>query len=171
MMDERKYPYNNVWTGGTFDHFHQGHRDLMDKAFEISRFVTIGITTNELVADKKYSEFMESLSERRRKVSEYLDERYGTERYAFVVNDSVYTGAVLDPTLEANIICFKTEHHGRNINRLRTEKELPPLELVMAPSSAVNSSSSETRKQLYIERYGNDPFEGSEDVEPAVDRD
>jgi len=166
----KKHPYRNVWTGGTFDHFHQGHRDLMDKAFEVSEFVTIGITTNELVADKKYSEFIQDIDERKKAVGSYLDPRYGRERYTFVVNDDVYTEAVLDPTLEANIICFKTEHHGKNINRMRSERNIAPLELVMAPSSSTGSSSSDTRRGLYVKKYGYDPFEGREDVEAAVDR-
>jgi len=167
---ERKYRYRNVWTGGTFDHLHQGHRDLLDKGFEVSEFVTIGITTNDLVKDKKYSEFIQSLDERKRTVSEYLDLRYGKERYGFVINDSIYTKAVLDPELEANIICFKTEHHGRNINRMRAEKGIAPLELVMAPSSATNSSSSEIRKEMFIEEYGHDSYAGKEDCVSAVDR-
>ena len=171
MQDGKKeYLYRNVWTGGTFDHFHQGHRDLMDKAFEVSEFVTIGITTNELVADKKYSEFIQDIDERMKAVSSYLDPRYGRERYAFVVNDDVYTEAVLDPTLEANIICFKTEHHGKNINRMRSERNIAPLKLVMAPSSSTGSSSSDTRRELYVKKYGYDPFEGKEDVGAAVDR-
>ena len=107
MATESGERYKNVWTGGTFDHFHQGHRDLLDKAFDVSRFVTIGITTNKLVADKKYSEFMESLDLRMKAVSSYLDERYGKDRYKFVINDSVYTKAVLDPELSANIIAVR----------------------------------------------------------------
>ncbi|MDP7264720.1 MAG: adenylyltransferase/cytidyltransferase family protein [Candidatus Thermoplasmatota archaeon] len=162
--------YKNVWTGGTFDHFHQGHRDLLDKAFEVSSFVTIGITTNELVADKKYSEFIESLDQRMKSVSSYLAERYGKDRYKFVINDSVYTEAVLDPKLSANIICFKTKHHGRNINKLREEKQITALDLVMAPSSSRNSSSSETRRLLFVEKYGQDPYDGKESNEPTVDR-
>jgi len=170
MVAEPGKIYKNVWTGGTFDHFHQGHKDLLDKAFKVSRFVTIGITTNKLVADKKYSEFIESLDHRMNALSSYLDERYGKDRYKFIINDSVYTEAVLDPEIQANIICFKTEHHGRNINRMRESKNIPPLKLVMAPSSAENSSSSETRRLLYVEKYGHDPYDGKQSIEPAVDR-
>ena len=170
MTAETVKKYKNVWTGGTFDHFHQGHRDLLDKAFEVSSFVTIGITTNELVADKKYSEFIEGLELRMYTVSSDLNQQYGKDRYKFVINDSVYTEAVFNPELCANIICFKTEHHGRNINRMREAKNIPPLDLVMAPSSAMNSSSSETRRSLYLEKYGHDPFAGKESVEPTVDR-
>lgn len=170
MEAEADQHYGNVWTGGTFDHFHQGHRDLLDKAFEVGRFVTIGITTNELVSDNRYSEFIQTLKERKSAVSEYLDPRYGRDRYAFVVNERVYTEAVLDPTLEANVICFKTTHHGRNINRLRTDKNVLELDLVMAPSSSSGSSSSDVRRKLFVRKYGHDAYEGREDVEPSVDR-
>lgn len=165
-----KYRYRNVWTGGTFDHFHRGHKDLLDKGFEVSEFVTIGITTNELVKDKKYREFIQNLEERKRAVSDYLDRCYGNERYRFVINDSIYTQAVFNPELEANIICFKTKHHGRNINKMRVERGIAPLELVMAPSSATSSSSSEIRKKMFIGEYGYDPFAGKEDSVSAVDR-
>lgn len=89
----------------------------------------------------------------------------------FVVNDDVYTEAVLDPTLETNIIRFRTLDHGKNLNRMHIERIIAPLELGMAPSGSTGSSSSDTARRVrYVEKYGYDPFDGKEDIEAAVDR-
>ncbi len=169
-MTNQDFIYKNVWTGGTFDHFHSGHEALMNKAFEVSGFVTIGITTNELVKDKKYSEFIQPLEQRMKIMGDYLARKFGPERYKFVINDDVYTKAVLSPSLEANIICFKTEHHGDRINRLRIDKGLKPLDLVMAPSGSDNPSSTEVRRSLYFEKYGRDLYNDDSRCIPKVDR-
>ena len=56
-----KRQFNKVWTGGTFDHFHEGHRELLNTAFDAGDYVVIGITTNERVKNKRYSELIHGL--------------------------------------------------------------------------------------------------------------
>ena len=42
--------FKRVATGGTFDHIHAGHRQLLEKSFEAGDEVIIGLTSDEFVA-------------------------------------------------------------------------------------------------------------------------
>ena len=143
-----KRQFNKVWTGGTFDHFHEGHRELLKTAFDAGDYVVIGITTNNLVKNKRYSELIQPLEERMTNVRKWLDEQFGSERYEMTILDSVYTNACLDPALEANIICFKTEVHGDDINRMRRERGVPELALVSSPGKKEFVSSTTIREDI-----------------------
>ena len=50
MMKEKRY--QQVALGGTFDKFHEGHRELIKKAFEIGQEVLIGVTSDEFAGSK-----------------------------------------------------------------------------------------------------------------------
>jgi pantetheine-phosphate adenylyltransferase len=52
-MPEKKY--NKVAVGGTFDKFHEGHRLLVEKAFQIGDKVLIGVTSDEFGGMKEKS--------------------------------------------------------------------------------------------------------------------
>lgn len=143
-----KRPYKKVWTGGTFDHFHEGHKELIDKAFEVGDFVVIAILADEVVQDKQYAALIQTLEVRKSTIDEYLAKKYGRDRYKIVVQDAVYTDASLDPELEANILCYKTEQHFYDINKRREDKGLKPLVWVMSPNKYVGISSTEIRKKL-----------------------
>lgn len=159
-------PYTHVQTGGTFDRLHEGHKDLLRKAFEVGDTVTIGMTADALVRDKYLSELIQPFEVRMTALQNWLDAEYGFERYRIVVNTGVYNDHILDPSLEATILVDKTFHHGQNINALREKHGLPPVDFVMTETS--NVSSSELRRQAYREKYGTEPPEKST-TQPVVD--
>ena len=76
-------PHYSVAVGGTFDHFHLGHKLLLtatamtlepvsDTGSDTQRVITIGVTIDELLANKKYAEFLESWDERCNSVASFL---------------------------------------------------------------------------------------------------
>lgn len=73
----------SVINGGTFDHLHIGHKLLLSMtAFILDplpegsesrrRYITIGITAEDLLKNKKYAEFLESWSERQKATHQFL---------------------------------------------------------------------------------------------------
>ncbi|KAI5274957.1 hypothetical protein E4T47_02066 [Aureobasidium subglaciale] len=71
--------HHHVAVGGTFDHLHIGHKLLLTMtAFALDQtqaesVLTIGITGDELLKNKKYAEQLESWSDRQSSVYRFLD--------------------------------------------------------------------------------------------------
>ncbi|KAJ9303443.1 hypothetical protein DTO217A2_7033 [Paecilomyces variotii] len=75
-------PHYSVAVGGTFDHLHIGHKllltatalaiDPVPEGQHTERLMTIGVTGDELLVNKKYAEFLESWDERSRSCAAFL---------------------------------------------------------------------------------------------------
>ncbi len=72
--------HNSVAVGGTFDHLHIGHKLLLsatvlaaDSSPTTPRLITIGITGDELLVNKKYGTHVESWSTRQERTAEFVD--------------------------------------------------------------------------------------------------
>lgn len=46
-------PYNNIYTSGCFDLFHQGHLNILKKSKEIGEQLIVGVSTDELIEKEK----------------------------------------------------------------------------------------------------------------------
>ncbi|KAL5000050.1 hypothetical protein BDV10DRAFT_41729 [Aspergillus recurvatus] len=75
--------HHSVILGGTFDHFHIGHKLLLTATalvlqpagttpFGQKRTITIGVTGDEMLKNKKYAQFLESWDERCRSAGAFL---------------------------------------------------------------------------------------------------
>ena len=47
-------PFKRVCLGGTFDHLHDGHRNLLKRAASMGVHVFIGLSTDALLKSKKH---------------------------------------------------------------------------------------------------------------------
>ena len=72
--------HTSVAVGGTFDHLHIGHKLLLTGTVlaahplpTTSRLMTIGITGDELLVNKKYGTHVESWSTRQERTAEFVD--------------------------------------------------------------------------------------------------
>jgi len=146
--------YAKVWTGGTFDHLHEGHKELMQAAFDAGERVVIGMTADDVVRDKAYADLIQPLEVRRAALEDYLSATFGRERFEIVVQGSIYTNASLDPELEANVLCYKTTHHFDDINRAREAAGVEPLESVMSAGEQRGVSSTRIREELHRKTAG-----------------
>lgn len=75
--------HHSVILGGTFDHFHIGHKLLLTATALVlqpagtgpsgqNRTITIGVTGDEMLKNKKYAQFLESWDERCRSTGAFL---------------------------------------------------------------------------------------------------
>lgn len=144
--------YKHVQTGGTFDRLHEGHKILLRKAFEVSEFVTVAVTADDLIRDKHLAELIQPYQQRVKTLQQWMDTEFGSKRYRIVTNEDVYSEHILDPTIQASILVEKTLHHQENINAIRRDWGLPPLDDVVIETN--DDSSSRIRELEYEKRYG-----------------
>lgn len=157
----------SVAVGGTFDHLHVGHRLLLtatalaldplgpgDKA---ERSLTVGITGDELLKNKKFAEVLEKWEERQAAVYEFLSSIMFFSRHQEVKEEKIFTkgpnGKAVHYTLEDGLVikcveiqdpfgptiteeCIsslvisrETRSGGKAVNNKRTEKGWAALEI------------------------------------------
>jgi phosphopantetheine adenylyltransferase len=159
----------SIAVGGTFDHLHAGHKLLLTATAAVlepsrrstegkERTLTVGITGDELLKNKKYSETLESWEERQKAVIRFLSallepnvslESLESERFAepgpnglavhyrFGGNLTVKCAAISDPfgptitdaTISALVVSGETRSGGMAVNEKRKELGWEPLEV------------------------------------------
>ena len=157
-MDKK---FNTVVLGGTFDHLHKGHKDFMRFAFELSDKVIIGLTSDEYV--KKVSSIkyqvssIESYEERKANLENFLSKEKVADRVSIVQINDVYGITTSDRNIDALIVVKETLRGADEINNKRKELRLPPLEVIIAPSSVAQDGkviSSSRIREGKINREG-----------------
>ena len=121
-MREKKY--HKVAVGGTFDKFHQGHRILMEKAFHIGEKVVIGVTSDEFGGEKGK---IEPCNIRMSNLNTILE---GKSNYLLARLEEHYGPTVDDESIDALVVSHETEPTAQEINHIRREKGLKPLEII-----------------------------------------
>lgn len=161
----------SVAVGGTFDHLHIGHKLLLTMfAFTLGRrqsstsdtipsLLTIGITGDALLKNKKFAEHLESWKERQESVHNFLsplvhfgspdDERISVEEVnepgpnGHVVHVSYPSGltiryveiwdpfgpTITDKDISALVLSLETRSGGAAVNKKRNEQGWDPLEV------------------------------------------
>jgi len=124
--------FNNVVLGGTFDHFHKGHKALLKKAFDIGKKVTIGISTEKLYKDKFLSETIEPFKIRKKSIKKYIRNYLMDGRIGDIISLSDFSGgADKIKKYDAIIVSKSTYPNALKINQLREKNELPLLRIVI----------------------------------------
>ena len=159
-------PHYSVAVGGTFDHLHVGHKLLLtatalameplDQADEASeRLLTVGVTGDALLVNKKYAECLESWEERFQATASFLGaimdfsgnlapqiERIATPAgkgkevvvrilpnlaYKFVEIFDVCGPTITDENISALVLSKETQAGGAIVNEERVKKGWPKL--------------------------------------------
>jgi pantetheine-phosphate adenylyltransferase len=121
-MSTRKY--RKVAVGGTFDKFHEGHRLLIETAFQIGDEILIGVTSDEFgglkgeiePCDVRMSNLNSLLKNRSNYIIARLEEHYGP--------------TVDEDSIDAIVVSSETEATAKKINQIRHEKGMKPLDII-----------------------------------------
>ena len=118
-----------VAVAGTFDVLHAGHKALIDRAFEISDNVLVGITSDAMASAGRKS--VNPLWIRRKVLQEYLSSKEG--RWMIFDIDDIYGPRDIMDDVEILVISEETLGNSRLVNKERRSRGLNPLEFSIVP--------------------------------------
>ena len=122
-----------VGLGGTFDHFHQGHKFLLKTALKVSEKIVVGITSKELLKNKKFSSELQDFNQRKENVVNFLESITKLKRFEVVKLDDPYGPPIHDSKYEGIVVSEETYENALNINQIREKKGFEPLIIVIIP--------------------------------------
>ncbi len=121
-----------VAMGGTFDVIHKGHITLLSEAFSISAKVIIGLTSDEL-ALRKEKDLQNDYNKRLETLVKTIETKFPKMEFEISKLDNDFGPAVLEKEVQALIVSGETSDQGEILNRLRKQKNLPLVEVVVVP--------------------------------------
>ncbi|MFC6733059.1 MULTISPECIES: phosphopantetheine adenylyltransferase [unclassified Haladaptatus] len=148
-----------VALGGTFDPVHDGHRELLKRAFELGD-VTVGLTSDELAPKtRKEDRYVRPYDERKADLEKELEQfaaEYDREWEIRTLTEP--TGIATEPQFDVLVVSTETQRGGELVNEIREERGLEPLRIevvdrVYAKDEDVISSTRIVRGE--IDEHGN----------------
>ena len=124
--------FSLIAMGGTFDIIHRGHLTLLTNAFEISDKVIIGLTSDEFV-QKKGKTPTHKYDERLKNLISIIFQKFPNSYFEISQLNNDFGPAVLEKNVQALIVSDETSNQGKVLNKLRSERNLPPVEIVVVP--------------------------------------
>ena len=124
-----------VVVGGTFDFFHKGHKELLDKAIEIGDVIEVGITSDDM-AEKHRGYPVRSFKERKRLVEGYLKDK-DVEYHIVMIQDpcgkNEEFGSAAEENYDVIVVSPETRSMAEKINKVRKNNGLEPMDVVTIP--------------------------------------
>jgi pantetheine-phosphate adenylyltransferase len=126
--------YKRVAVGGTFDYFHDGHRALISKAYEIGERVVLGLCSDQMQELlRKDSAGVRPLAVRAFDVLSFISQNDWLERTELTILNDPFGPAAESHDIDAIVVSPGTRGTAEEINRKRVEKGLKPLDIVEVP--------------------------------------
>ena len=124
--------FSLIAMGGTFDIIHQGHITLLSTGFEISDKVIIGLTSDEFV-QKKGKIPLHKYDERLKNLTLTIFKTFPDAYFEIIQLNNDFGPAVLEKEVQALIVSDETSDQGNVLNKLRSERNLSPVEIIVVP--------------------------------------
>lgn len=121
--------YSHAVLGGTFDHLHLGHQDLIDQALATSAKLTIGITKVSLNKHKLYSSQIQSYTLRQAAVYDLIRGHKRENDVTILPITNLYGSTLENSTLEAIFVTAHSLDGANQINHERVRLGLHPLQV------------------------------------------
>ena len=149
--------FDLVAMGGTFDVIHSGHMALLNKAFSLSSKVIIGLSSDQL-ATKKGKNLANDYSKRLSLLKSVIEKSFPNSAYEVSKLENDFGPAVIEGSVKALVVSKETSNKGLLLNKLRAERNLPSVKIVVVPMVLAEDgkSISTTRiKNSEIDDSGN----------------
>lgn len=149
--------FNHLVIAGTFDHFHDGHKRLMETACRLSNFIFCGLTEDLFAQKKSWSLSLQSFKERFLGLEKVLYQKGFAKRYRIFPIKGVYGFSTINPTLEA-IVAAKNSLPGvLKVNKKREQfgfKKLSSIIIDLVKATDQKPISSTRIRKGEINRQG-----------------
>jgi len=149
--------FSLIAMGGTFDIIHFGHITLLSTAFDISEKVIIGLTSDEFV-QKKGKNPIHKYDERLKNLISIIFKKFPNSYFEISQLNNDFGPAVFEKEVQALVVSDETKNQGNILNKLRTERNLSPVEIIVVPMTLAKDGKriSTTRiKNSEIDSDGN----------------
>ena len=149
--------FSLIAMGGTFDIIHHGHITLLSTAFDISEKVIIGLTSDEFV-QKKGKNPIHKYDERLKNLTSIIFKKFPNSYFEISQLHNDFGPAVFEKEVQALVVSDETKNQGNILNKLRNERNLSPVEIIVVPMTLAKDGKriSTTRiKNSEIDSDGN----------------
>lgn len=126
------HKHNHVALGGTFDLLHKGHESVLQKAFTISKLVTIGITTDKFCSQSGKA-LCENQTLRHQKLLSFLKSKNWIKRTKIIWLRDIYGNTLNDKSVEAVVVSHETRKGANQVNTERLKRKLKKLTIITVP--------------------------------------
>jgi pantetheine-phosphate adenylyltransferase len=124
--------FHRVALGGTFDHIHRGHGQLLAKAFAVAKDVVIGLTTDSLVS-KEGKKGIKSYAERKQQLTEFVNEQFPGRSYTIRQLSRPLGEIGNRRDIDVVVVSEETFQRAVDANFERLQKRLKPLAVYVIP--------------------------------------
>jgi len=121
--------YKLVAMGGTFDIIHKGHLALLQKAFDVSESVIIGVTSDKFAVERG-KKITNNYDTRISNLTKLLNSTSKNGRYEIKQLEEDFGPALYTNNVEALVASKETANKVVLLNKLRAEKGLRPVGVV-----------------------------------------
>lgn len=140
-----KYPkYKRVAIGGTFDNIHNGHRKLLTlAASSCTDSLVVGVMGDHMLKHKKNSWQINDFKTRASSVTSFLSLVKPVLKVEIAELSDPYGPAITDKSIDAIVVSSETIEGAKKINKIREEKQMNPLAILVTrrENAAVLSST------------------------------
>lgn len=144
--------YRKVAVGGTFDHFHGGHKKLLAICISVAtEELTVGVTDDSMLGEKKLRDLIEDVEQRKKHVDTFFRTLApATLQANIVLIQDVWGPTVVDKDIEAIVVSTETLKGARLINEERVKRGMNPLKVIAVARSNVYTLSSTFMRRLHV---------------------
>jgi len=150
--------FTHAILGGTFDHFHAGHKHFLTAAISQTEYLEIGLTTEKLYGHKLFPYIIEHYPTREENIKNFIHSQNSSEKTNIIPLYNIYGNSLEKEDIDVIFVTPDTEKTAEKINQERQQKGWKPMQIIVVPlkkGTDGNVIASARIRKGEIDREGN----------------